>query len=344
MQLERQVPLANRTTLKLGGAARYFVAAQTESDVVEACDFARSNGCPLWILGGGSNIVLPDAGLDGLVLSVAIGGKSLAPSGTLTRLSAGAGEHWDELVAYSVAAGLFGLECLSGIPGHVGATPIQNVGAYGQEVAESLEQVRAFDREQGRFVEIPRAECGFAYRDSRFKSREPGRFVIVSVSFLLSTTPHARPVYPELGRALATLGGQPSLAGTRDAVLELRRSKSMLADPSDPNGRSCGSFFLNPVVSREQADAAEQRLGVTNMPRYPQANGEVKLSAAFLIEHSGMPKGFRSGSVGISSKHALALVCHAGATSQELLAFSEQVQATVEAQCGVRLSPEPQFF
>lgn len=344
MDLREFVSLAPRTTLRVGGTARYFVEAQTDADIAEACAWAEQRAVRLWILGGGSNVVIPDAGLDGLVLSLGQRGIECVEKGERSELTARAGVAWDALVADSVQRGLAGIECLSGIPGLVGATPIQNVGAYGQEVAETITRVRAYDRKARDFVEIPANECGFSYRDSRFKSVESGRFVISEVRFSLATTPTSKPRYPELERALQELGRPASLSDVRNAVLKLRRSKSMLADENDPNGRSCGSFFLNPIVSRERADALELELGASNMPRFAQPDGSVKLSAAWLIERSGLTKGLRRGNVGISSKHALALVCHEGATALELLDFSRYVQASVQARTGVTLTPEPQFF
>lgn len=344
MRLQQDVPLAPRTTLGLGGAARWFVEATSEADLAEASNFADDAGCRFWVLGGGSNIVVPDAGFDGLVLALGLRGIEFEPAGERVRLCAGAGEPWDEVVARSVAAGLWGLECLSGIPGQVGATPIQNVGAYGQEIAETLELVRAFDRQKGAFVELPARECAFAYRDSRFKSKEPGRYVVSQVAFLLSREEPVKPRYPELAKRLAELGRPATLPDVRTSVLGLRRSKSMLVEPGDPNARSCGSFFLNPIVSVARADRTQRELSAAVMPRFAQPDGSVKLSAAWLIERSGFEKGQRRGNVGISSKHALALVCHDGATSAELLAFARHVQEVVLRRTGVELSPEPQFL
>ncbi|MFZ5893777.1 MAG: UDP-N-acetylmuramate dehydrogenase [Myxococcota bacterium] len=344
LQLLRDVPLAPRTTLVLGGCARLCVEASTESDIVEACDYARENDLRLWILGGGSNVVIPDTGLDGLVLCVSSKGLEFSEHPQGVRLRASGGERWDDVVRSSVENELAGIECLSGIPGCVGATPIQNVGAYGQEVAETIESVRAYDRVERRFVELSREECHFAYRDSRFKSEEPGRYVVSEVVFVLSRSRSNKPAYPELARALSAIGAAPTLTDVRETVLHLRRQKSMLAEPGDPNARSCGSFFLNPVVSSAEADRVERQLGVNLMPRYPQPDGRVKLSAAWLIERAGWDKGTRRGNVGISTKHALALVCHDGATSAELLAFSEEVRRQVAARTGVTLTPEPQFL
>jgi UDP-N-acetylmuramate dehydrogenase len=342
--IETEVPLAPRTTLQLGGLARYFVGAKSEQDIADALEFARERALPVWVLGGGSNIVVPDAGLDGLVLALGTQGQLREDTPDGVRLAVDAGEKWDDFVRQTVELGLAGLECLSGIPGSVGATPIQNVGAYGQEVSDTLVAVRAFDREQRRFVEFTRDECEFGYRESRFKLREPGRYVVSRVSFELTRGVPAAPRYPELQRALGELPGPATARDLRHTVLQLRSRKSMLLDANDPNTRSCGSFFLNPVVTSQAADAVESRVGVNAMPRFPQRDGRVKLSAAWLIERSGFEKGFREGSVGISSRHALALVCHEGATSGELIALARRIQSEVLARTGVALTPEPLFW
>lgn len=323
----------------VGGAARYFARAESEADIRAALEWARERHLRTRILGGGSNVIAPDDGVEGLVLAIRNRGVEFAPSPVLCRVTAAAGEPWDELVLQCIERGLAGLECLSGIPGRVGATPLQNVGAYGQEVKDSIVSVRAFDQKEWRFVELGAAECEFAYRDSRFKSGEPERFVISAVSFQLPASEVANIRYPELARALGT--GPVSLARARDAVLELRRSKSMLLDARDPNTRSCGSFFVNPIVSRELAEAVRARFPEGEMPRYPQPNGDLKLSAAWLIERAGLAKGTRRGAIGISTRHSLALVCHDGASAGELLEFAAEVQKTVSERTGVQLSPEP---
>jgi UDP-N-acetylmuramate dehydrogenase len=340
VQLEHDVELAALTTLELGGRARHFVRALSEQDVVEALAFASERGLRVWVLGGGSNVVVPDAGLDGLVLSIGL--RGIETDTASARVEAAAGEPWDALVETMVERGFAGIECLSGIPGLVGATPIQNVGAYGQEVSETITSVRAYDREARRFVELGPAECAFSYRDSLFKSRQPGRHVVTAVSFALRAGGIPSLRYPELRQRFAD--GVPSLAEVRSTVLAIRRAKSMLVEAGDENRRSCGSFFLNPIVPAAVAAAAGERFSGLEMPRYPQPDGRVKLSAAWLIEHSGLPKGLRSGNVGISSRHALALVCHAGATTRELMAFAEQLRARVQEQSGISLSPEPVRF
>jgi UDP-N-acetylmuramate dehydrogenase len=340
VQLEHDVELAALTTLELGGRARHFVRALSEQDVVEALEFASERGVRVWVLGGGSNVVVPDAGLDGLVLSIGL--RGVETDARSAEVRAAAGEPWDGLVETMVARGLAGIECLSGIPGLVGATPIQNVGAYGQEVSETITSVRAYDRETRRFVELGRAECAFSYRDSLFKSQKPGRHVVTAVSFALRADGAPTLRYPELRQRFGD--GIPNLAEVRSTVLGIRRAKSMLVEAGDENRRSCGSFFLNPIVTKAEAAATAVRFPGLEMPRYPQPDGTVKLSAAWLIEHSGLTKGLRSGNVGISSRHALSLVCHTGATTRELMTFAEQLRARVQERSGISLSPEPVRF
>lgn len=344
--LRELVPLAPLTTLGVGGSARYVVDGRDDATIAAALRWAREHAVPVRVLGGGSNVVVSDAGFDGLVVRVLTRGATWKPHGDALVLEAAAGEPWDALVAESVQRGCQGLECLSGIPGLAGATPIQNVGAYGQEVAETITSVRVLDRSSLEVRSFDASSCRFAYRDSFFKSAEPERYVVLGVTFRLR--PGAPPAvrYAELERRLGARSAEsaPTLAEVRDAVLELRRAKSMLFDPRDPNGRSCGSFFVNPVVSAERADLVERTAGDARMPRYPQADGRVKLAAGWLIERAGFEKGTRRGAVGLSTKHALAIVCHDGATAGDVLAFAREIVGAVEARFGVGLVPEPVFF
>ncbi len=341
MTLRELVPLAPMTTLGVGGPARYFVDARDERTLGDALAWAKERGVGVRVLGGGSNIVVDDNGVQALVVRIAARGRAFSPEGEEVVLDAAAGEPWDDIVAESVARGLQGLECLSGIPGLVGATPIQNVGAYGQEVADTIRCVRVLDRHSGTVLTLDADACGFGYRDSRFKSREPERFVVLSVRFALR--PGAPPAlrYAELTRHFGELGeAEPTLARARDAVLTLRRRKSMLLDADDPNGRSCGSFFTNPVV--ESADAARvERLGGPAMPRYPQPDGRVKLAAGWLIEQAGFEKGLVRGPVGLSTRHALAIVCHDGARATDVLALANEILRGVRDRFGVTLAMEP---
>ena len=339
------MPLAPLTTLGVGGPARFFVDASDEAGVLQALSWAHARGLPTRVLGGGSNIVAGDDGFEGLVLRLALRGRSFTPAGgDDVLLEARAGEPWDELVAETVTRGAQGLECLSGIPGLVGATPIQNVGAYGQEVAETIVRVRALDRATLETRELDAAACHFAYRDSWFKSDVPDRFVVLAVTFRLRAGAAAAVRYAELEQRLRADGVAPERAPldrVRATVLTLRRAKSMLLDPNDENGRSCGSFFVNPIVPLERADAVARLASEAKMPRFPQPDGRVKLAAGWLIERAGFTKGTRRGTVGLSSKHALAIVAHEGATANAVLDFASEIQSVVHARFGVELVLEP---
>ncbi len=324
--------LAGLTTLGLGGPAGRLVVATSEAEVV-----AEAPAADL-VLGGGSNLVLPDGGVPGTVLLVAT--KGVVVDGCT--VVAQAGEDWDALVARTVVEGLAGMEALSGIPGSVGASPVQNIGAYGQEVAQTVVRVRALDLRSGDVRELDREACGFSYRHSAFKA-EPGRWVVLAVSFLLSPGPLGAPVrYAELARTLGVqLGERAPLADVREAVLTLRRGKGMVLDPEDPDSRSVGSFFTNPVLSAAELAALVERVG--EVPGHPSGEG-TKVSAAWLIERSGFTKGHGSGPVGLSTKHVLALVHRGGGTSHELLALAREVRDGVRAATGVTLVNEPVLF
>jgi UDP-N-acetylmuramate dehydrogenase len=298
------------------------------------------------VLGGGSNVVVADEGIDALVVHLELRGIEIDDAGAHARVIAGAGEPWDPLVELAVARGLAGLECLSGIPGSVGATPIQNVGAYGQEVAETIVAVRVFDREHRQVRRLVPDECAFAYRDSLFK-RVPDRHVVLAVE--LALVPGGAPTlrYAELVRALADRSA-PTLAETRAAVLALRRTKSMVIDATDDNRRSVGSFFTNPIVDLADAERIVAHAladglvtRAEDVPRYPTADGRCKLAAGWLIERAGFAKGERHGRVGISSRHALALVHHGGGTTRELLVLAHRIADAVAAKFAVTLVPEP---
>jgi UDP-N-acetylmuramate dehydrogenase len=345
LKLQEHAPLGPRTTLGVGGPARYLVEARSEQELIDGLSWANERGLPVRVLGGGSNLVVADAGFDGLVLVVALRGIQLSSPTGDALLSAQAGEPWDAVVAAAVARGLAGLEGLSGIPGCAGATPIQNVGAYGQEVAETIASVRAIDRASLASVELSARECRFAYRDSFFKSEAPERYVVTEVRFALAARDAAPARYPDLQRELARRElSRPTLGELRDAVLTVRREKSMLLDPSDPNGRSCGSFFLNPIVSAAQSEHVRAVSAPQVPPAYPQTDGRVKLAAGWLIEQSGFEKGLRDGNVGLSTKHALAIVAHAGAQASEVERLSRRIQEGVKQRFGVTLAPEPNFW
>jgi UDP-N-acetylmuramate dehydrogenase len=330
--IAQDVPLAPLTTLELGGPARWFTEVADEDDLRRALAWADERAITAVVLGGGSNLVVADDGWDGLAIHMVA--RGVAIDGAC--VSAASGEPWDALVERTVAAGLAGLECLSGIPGSVGATPIQNVGAYGQEVADTIARVRVLDRVAGSIEWWAPARCEFGYRTSAFK-RSPDRYVVLAVEYALREGDPAPPRYAELARVLAAAA---SLAQVRDAVLGLRRAKSMVIDPADPNRRSVGSFFTNPIVDPSRADAVMRSTDET-MPRWPQPDGRIKLAAAWLIERAGIAKGMRRGAVGVSTRHSLALVHHGGGTTRELLALAREIRDCVRARFDVELEPEP---
>jgi UDP-N-acetylmuramate dehydrogenase len=347
--LASNVSLAPLTTLELGGPARFLLTATSDAAVLAGLRWAAAVGVPAFVMGGGSNLVVADAGFDGLVIRLGTRGVTLTDDDADVLLEAQAGEPWDALVAMAVARNLAGLECLSGIPGLAGATPIQNVGAYGQEVSDTIRRVRVVDRQSLEIIDLSPRACAFGYRDSGFR-RQPERFVVLSVAFALR--PGGEPLlrYSELQAALAS-DPQPSLADVRAAVLRLRRRKSMVIDPGDVNRRSVGSFFTNPIVPQARARALIARLvasGVVSapaqVPQFPAGDGQIKLSAGWLIEHAGIRKGLRVGRVGVSSNHALALVHHRHGATADLLALARRVRRAVSDQFGVTLAPEPTFL
>lgn len=350
--LEERVPLARHTTLGLGGPARWFQQVADSGMLTDAIRWARDERVPLWVLGGGSNVIVPDEGLDGLVAKMAISGVVLeaeAPDGTVL-VHAGAGESWDSLVSSAVEQGLQGIECLSGIPGYVGATPMQNVGAYGQEVSDTIVSVQAIDHSTLEPVEFAAAECGFGYRTSRFKAEDRERFVITGVVFRLRSNAEPALRYPELKRTVeatpdySSLSSAESLRRVRGTVVALRRGKSMVIDPADPDSRSVGSFFMNPVLDDQAVEELRRRWadfhGAGDIPMFDAGPGRTKVSAAWLVEHAGFPRGTRKGGVGVSRNHSLALVNYGG-TSEELLEFSREIQEGVKARFGVTLQREP---
>jgi len=347
MLIAENQPLAPLTTFGIGGPARWFVEATTEGEIVEAVSWAHSRDIPLFILGGGSNLLVSDDGFDGLVVRIALAGMAVEnldgePGSRIYRC--GAGENWDAFVERAAGDQCAGIECLAGIPGTVGGTPVQNVGAYGQEVASTIVRVRAFDRGEGSFVEFSAEECHFAYRRSRFNSNDRGRFVVTRVDFRL--TPNAVPTlrYADVRHAFAP-GSSPTLREVAAAVRRIRQSKGMLLVDGDPDCRSAGSFFKNPVVS---ASLAEHIAASTakELPRYPagpgpEHAGKVKLPAAWLIEQAGFGKGYTRGAAAISTRHTLALVNRAGATSEEILSLANEIRAAIESRFAISLEIEP---
>ena len=345
MTIREHVPLAPLTTLQVGGPARYLVEAASEDDVREAVDFARAKDLPLLVLGGGSNLLVADSGWPGLVIKIAIGGISQQEENGTLLMDAGAGVNWDQFVAQAVASDYAGVECLSGIPGSVGGTPVQNVGAYGQEVSETIEWVRAFDLKANRVVILPEEACGFHYRTSIFNTTERGRYIILRVTYRLRQDGTPSLKYADLQRHFAATGSPPSLAQMRAAVRQIRQSKGMLIVPGDADSRSAGSFFKNPVLSEVQFRdlATRAELKGLKIPSYPALDAQRKVSAAWLVEHSGFSKGFTLGAAGISRKHALALIHTGSASAADIVRLKETIQRGVEKTWGILLEPEPVF-
>ena len=352
------MPLAAYTTLGLGGPAATLLEPDTEAALVGSVRAADTGGDRLLVLGGGSNLVVPDQGFPGTVVHVATRGFTITtqPDGAV-HLTVAAGENWDDVVARCVAENLAGLECLSGIPGLAGATPIQNVGAYGQEVAGTIVSVRVWDRDRRAIADVPAAACGFGYRTSRFK--RDGRHLVLAVTFRLARDSRSAPVrYPDLAAELGVApGGQVPLGEARSAVLKVRARKGMVLDAGDPDSRSAGSFFTNPVLTEAAFNnlienyrfSVPDPAGAVRIPSYPAGPGRVKVPAAWLIEHAGFGKGHQGPSVPgapgtaarISSKHTLALVNPGGATTASLLALAREIQDGVQRAFGVRLDIEP---
>jgi len=343
VQILKDIPLAPYTTLEVGGPARYFAEARAEADVLDALAYAREHALEVFVLGGGSNLLVSDQGWPGLVIKIAITGIAAKNEKDKRIFIAGAGDDWDRLVAYSVAQNCAGIECMSGIPGTVGGTPVQNVGAYGQEVAESITSIRVIDTTSGEAREMSNRECGFAYRTSIFNTREEGRYIVTQVSYALTPAGVPRIEYADLKKYFAASTSQPTLSDVREAVRAIRASKAMLIMPNDDDCRSAGSFFKNPIISAAEYDriAALSAFGEQKPPRYPAPDGQVKISAAWLVERSGFHKGYTEGRVGISRKHSLAIVNRGGATASEIARFKTKVQEGVQRVFGLQLHAEP---
>jgi UDP-N-acetylmuramate dehydrogenase len=350
---QRDVPLAPLTTFRIGGPARYFASAVSEDDVAEACAWARAQSVPVFVLGGGSNLLVSDRGFDGLVLHIALRGVTSTVEEGRRVFEVSAGENWDEFVSLSVAQDCAGVECLAGIPGSVGGTPVQNVGAYGQEVASTIQSVRCFDQHEGTFVTFSAAECGFRYRESRFNTGpDKGRYVVTRVRFALLPAGKPSLAYADLQRAFARGTRAPSLSEVAEAVRAIRRTKGMVIDPappaeSEPDSRSAGSFFKNPVVPETLYAQLASAFAPAVVPGYPAPPDDAgqpqrKLAAAWLIEQAGFPHGYACGGAAISSRHTLALTNHSGsATAAEVLRLRDHITEVVRERFGVALSPEP---
>jgi UDP-N-acetylmuramate dehydrogenase len=346
MQVQENIPLAPLTTFRIGGPARFLIEAKTIADVEESIRFVRTRDVPLFVLGGGSNLVIADSGWPGLVLKIGITGierRAGAAEDGSALFDVGAGESWDRFVSNAVMARCAGVECLTGIPGSVGGTPVQNVGAYGQEVSNTIESVQVFDLKDNQVRELCSEACGFSYRSSIFNTTERGRFIILRVIYALAPGGEPHLEYADLKRHFEGRETVPNLAETREAVRHIRARKGMLIVDGDPDCRSAGSFFKNPVLSEAQHEDLRKRADTKQLtiPSYPALEKSRKVSAAWLVEHSGFTRGYGFGHAGISSKHALAIVNRGGATAAEILGLKDQIQQRVEELWGVRLETEP---
>jgi UDP-N-acetylmuramate dehydrogenase len=362
-KFEENKPLAPFTSLGVGGPARWFVEAASEGEIVEATRWAREHQLALFVLGGGSNLLVADRGFDGVVVKAGLRGidvQEATEDGSRVYCAA-AGEDWDRFVERTVEDNSAGIECLAGIPGTVGGTPVQNVGAYGQEVSTSIFRVRAFDLEAQDFVEFTAEECGFRYRQSRFNSADRGRYIVTRVDYRLTVDGRPTVRYADLERALEQQAAErngkqtehqngqqatePSLAEVARVVRRVRQAKGMLLVEGDPDCRSAGSFFKNPVVDQERMRQVAEVSG-KEPPRFPVGpdrgnSGQVKLPAAWLIEQAGFSKGYVLGAAGVSSRHTLALINRGGASAAEILALAGEINAAVEARFGIHLEMEP---
>ena len=332
--------LAELTTFRVGGPIRSLIVASTELELIEAVREADATGTPLLLLGGGSNLLCSDNGFDGTVVAIRTRGVEVIESGSIVRLTIAAGESWDELVARAVGHGWSGIEALSGIPGLVGATPVQNVGAYGQDISQVIREVRTWDRSTSSLITLTAAQCEFGYRSSLFK-REPSRFVVLEIVIELTAGDCGSVEYAQLARQLdVSIGGELPLAPIREAVLALRREKGMVLDDADPDTWSAGSFFTNPIVDEVTSDSVPEQC-----PRYPSDTG-VKLSAAWLIENAGIERGFRvspDAPARVSTKHTLALTNAGGATAADIRELADVIRRRVLEEFGIELVPEPQL-
>lgn len=342
METQENVPLAPYTTFKIGGPARWFAEAASEADILQAVDFARAQALPLFVLGGGSNLLVSDSGFGGLVLRIALRGLREHFDGDTLILQAEAGEDWDHLVTHATSLDCAGIECLAGIPGTVGGTPVQNVGAYGQEVSKTIVAVRAFDLHSSSFVEMRGAECGFAYRQSIFNTTAKGKFIVTRVDYALAAGGPPTLTYADLKRHFQDWQQLPTVTQVADAVRAIRRTKGMFLVEGDPDTASAGSFFKNPVVTQETlAKIAAAVPAETVVPQYSAPDGQVKLAAAWLVEQAGFTKGYGKGRARISSRHTLAIVNRGGASATDVFELSEEIVARVEAKFGVWLQREP---
>jgi UDP-N-acetylmuramate dehydrogenase len=348
ISIRENVLLAPYTTLGIGGPARYFISVKREEHIPEALDFASKCGCPVFIFGSGSNVVVSDSGFPGVIIKIEITGVNSFDDEHM--ISIAAGEEWDSLVQRCVGLNLAGIECLSGIPGTVGAAPVQNIGAYGEEASDVILSVRVFDRESQDVLELSAADCRFGYRSSIFNTSEAGRYIILKVSLGLRVDGAPRIHYPDLQLRFGKRSRPPSLREVRDAVLQIRESKAMVLREGDPDSKSVGSFFKNPILDNAAAANADDKahvcglLGISEkIPSFHIAEGKEKLPAAWLIERAGFTKGLIRGNAAISSKHTLALINRGGASAKDILDLMHLIQKRVYELFGVELQPEPTF-
>jgi UDP-N-acetylmuramate dehydrogenase len=343
MKIQENIALAPLTTLRIGGEARFFVRAEEVEDVEAAVAFAGDKNLPLFVLGGGSNVLISDNGWPGLALQIGISGIDHSHERETIRFVVGAGEEWDAFVALCVSRSCAGVECLSGIPGSVGATPVQNVGAYGQEVSQTIDSVLVFDLATKQIREMNAEDCEFGYRSSVFNTRERERYIILHVTYELHHDGPPNLQYADLRNYFSGREETPTLSEIREAVRKIRASKGMLITSGDPDSQSAGSFFKNPVLTPAQYEELVCRAEARNLqvPSYPALSQQKKISAAWLVENSGFAKGYVKGHVGISSKHALALVNRGGASASEILVLKNEIQERIEQVWGIKLEPEP---
>jgi UDP-N-acetylmuramate dehydrogenase len=349
LSIQENVPLAPYTTLGVGGPARFMIKAGSEDQILAAIDFAQAHGYPVFVLGGGSNIVVSDSGFPGLVLKIELSCIQTLSEGSGT-VSVDAGVEWDAFVQHCVNRNLAGIECLSGIPGTAGGAPIQNIGAYGEDVSEVLLRIRALDRNTHDITELGNADCQFAYRSSIFNTTHRDRYILLRVDFALRKDGRPRVDYPDLQRRFTSSANAPTIGEVREAVLQIRKAKAMVLQDNDPDSKSAGSFFRNPVLPPDTVAEVEAKarmcrfLGAAErIPQFPAPSEKVKLPAAWFIEHAGFHKGYAHGNAGISSKHAMALINRGGATAQEILDLMRIIQERVQMQFGVELHAEPEF-
>ncbi len=343
MDVRSGVRLAEWCTLNVGGPAQWFLQARTEDEVLAALAWADARRVPVLVLGGGSNVVIADEGFGGLVVQIAIAGVEVRESGSTVTFGVGAGEAWDPFVARTVGDNCAGLECLSGIPGLVGGTPVQNVGAYGQEVSEVITSVRVVDCRAREKRTMTAAECAFGYRTSRFKHADAGRFIVTRVEYALTRGGAPTIAYADVVRYFDGAAVPPTLGDVRQAIIDIRSHKGMVIRDGNPANRSCGSFFVNPVVPRNHFGRIVRTSVPEPVPHYPAGDEQVKVPAAWLIEQAGFQRGYVDGRVGISPFQAQGLINRGDASADEIVRLALAIKRAVWDTFAVALVPEPVF-